>query len=642
MPRSSHFLLRGGAATIAAALSFCAPASMALAKPPAATSLTADAKPLAMTNVRVQMEDGVELASDIFVPTLDGKSVAPGRYPVLLLRTPYNRKFLSQTFPFPLPPTAGMVSAELAARNGYVVVYQDVRGTGDSDGSFAPMTIEGEDGAATIAWLAKQPWSDGRVATFGPSYMGGLQMLAAAKAPPGLVAVFSQVAATEQFRNEWVYTDGALTQTALDWTATMVGAFDVGLSDVQKASVAADLKTVGIDPASVTKPGIMTETTKHYALRDLPVVRNAPWWRTWIDNRDNPTAFDKNEMAGRYKNIRVPILHLGGWYDLMLRNTLEHYKGVSRSGQNKRVRANQRLVVGPWSHNSCLECQANADIDGTALELAWMDRWMKGKNNPFFDHPVVLYVMGENRWRAERNWPLDGTVRTRFYLQSGGSANSVEGNGTLSTVPPATQAPDHYSYDPRDPVPSNGGPGIMGFRGLQNEAEKRKDVLIFSTPILEEDVEVTGEIAATLYAASSATDTDWWMKLVDVAPDGKAYIVTQGLARARYRTSRTEPKALVPGAIEKYAINMWATSNMFKKGHRIRVEVSSSNYPYAERNPNAFIDLSNVTDKDWVVAAQTVYHDADRPSNVDLPVIPAARARNWIETPFPRPAPTAK
>jgi putative CocE/NonD family hydrolase len=264
-----------------------------------------------------------------------------------------------------------------------------------------------------------------------------------------------------------------------------------------------------------------------------------------------------------------------------------------------------------------------------------MNRWFRGSTNKVFDYPVILYVMGANRWRAENAWPVPGSVVTPYYLHSLGGANSMRGDGSLSTLRPTAEPWDQYDYDPRLPAPSLHGRSLFGGRAPQNSVEERSDVLIFSTERLRSDVEITGEIRATIFAASSATDTDWHVKLVDVYPDGTAYNLTSGVIRARYRQSRTQPSPLKPYSIESYEIDLWGTSNVFKKGHKIRIEIASSDYPNFDRNPNIYGDLSGVSEKDFQIANQRIFHDDAHPSRIDLPVIPANRPRHWIPTPFP-------
>jgi putative CocE/NonD family hydrolase len=582
-------------------------------------------------NVMIPMRDGVRLSTDVYIPSGDVQKPPSRRWPVLMTRTPYDKILLHEYYKTSVGPD-------------YVLVIQDVRGTYGSEGTFQPMLNEGTDGFDTIAWLNKQPWSDGRVGTFGGSYMGGTQLLLAAERPQGLVASFAEVAATDQFKNEWVYMDGALTSTATLWSSAMVGDASTRLTPTYKDLLKIDYAALGVSPknwqsvyAALTGEEVSKKLVNFLPLREVPAVRLMPWWPEWLDNWDNPQHFQRNGTEERARSISVPVMHVGGWYDLFLRNTYGNYENIAEHAKNVSAAANQRLLIGQWAHDlpACTHCEANATIDIAALQAAWMDRWFKGTTNPLFDYRVVLYVMGENRWRGEDHWPLAGTKRTHYYLHSQGRANTANGNGILSTSMPNAEPSDRYQYDPHDPASTLGWAFLSRARTEQNATEARSDVLVFSSPALTEDVEVTGEINATLYAASSATDTDWWMKLVDVAPDGKAYILTQGLARARYRVSRTNPQPLMPNKVEKYELNMWATSNVFKRGHRIRIEVTSSNFPYADRNPNAFIDLSRTTEKDFVVASQVVYHDAAHPSYIDLPVIPQTRERRWIDTPFP-------
>jgi putative CocE/NonD family hydrolase len=413
----------------------------------------------------------------------------------------------------------------------------------------------------------------------------------------------------------------------------MIDAYAARLPEAERAGLKADYAELGGSSFGTLPPAAFGKIINTLPLTDMPVVRRAPWWQDWLKNRDNPTFFKNNEMTDRFKNVDVPILHLGGWYDLFQRNTIENFKGISTQAKSGFARRNQHLIIGQWSHGSCIGCPSNAAFNAEALQFAWMDRWFRNRQFTVFSHPVILYVMGENRWRAENSWPLPNTVRTRYYLHSRGNANSAAGDGALSTSPPDAEAPDHFEYDPAHPAPSLGGPGLSGSRADQKVAEARNDVLVYSTPPLVDDVEVTGEIGATLYAATSATDTDWWMKLIDVDAAGKPEILAQGVVRARYRSSRTNPAPTQPGKIEKYSMNMWATSNVFKKGHRIRVEVTSSNFPYADRNPNAFVNLSTATEKDFVVASQTVFHSESGASFIELPIIPASRQRLWIDPP---------
>jgi putative CocE/NonD family hydrolase len=597
-----------------------------------------------ISNVRMPMRDGIMLEADITFPSEDGRTPAAGPFPTLLQRTPYNRAVISM-IPEGMVASTGGASPQTHAGRGYAVICQDVRGKHGSEGVFAPMLNEGPDGADTVAWIRRQPWSDGRIGTYGGSYMGGVQMLLAAEAPEGLVTSYSQVAATDQFNHDWPYFGGVLSQyLAIQW-CLMVGLADIGKRSTE-AQAAMKAEFAALTEVPFEAVGVSVSLSPAFAkaldklvgmtpVRDLPILRHVPWFRDWIDNRENPAHFQANAMKDRFAGHPVPTMHVGGWYDLFLRNTLSHYQGISTQARDPAVRANQRMIIGPWAHTDCVDCPPGATIDGKAMQVAWMERWFRGAPHAAFDHKVMLYIQGENRWRAEESWPLPGTERTRYYLRSNGRANSAAGDGALSTTPPGDEKPDRYSYDPANPVPSLGGIAILGSRAAQNTAEARDDVLCYTTPPLTEDVEVTGWVTATLFAATSAVDTDWWMRLVDVTPDGTAETLCHGVTRARYRYSRTRPEPVTPGEIVRYVIDMQATGNVFKAGHRIRVEVSSSCFPLGERNSNSMIDPASATEADFIVAEQTVHHDAEHASYVELPIIPSSRDRKWIDTPFP-------
>ncbi len=324
------------------------------------------------------------------------------------------------------------------------------------------------------------------------------------------------------------------------------------------------------------------------------------------------------------------MFHLVSWFDLFLNSSLDSYMGLSAHAATPEARAGQRLVIGPWTHafdpTPGLRKFPGSEFNDLAAAAAWFDQQGRGVRHPVFDHKVIHYVMGANRWRAEESWPPQGIRTTAFYLR---------GDGLLSVEPPRDdKAEDRYRYDPADPTPSLRGQALLGGCVDQRPNEGRKDRLVYTTAPLDQDVEIAGPVRLRLFASSSATDTDWHVKLIDVFPDGTAYNLTSGAVRARYRTSRTAPTALTPGAIESYDVDMMATSNVFAKGHGIRVVIESSDYPYFDRNPNAFVDLARATSADYVVAEQHIHRDAAHPSRIDLPVIPADRERRWIDQPF--------
>jgi hypothetical protein len=376
---------------------------------------------------------------------------------------------------------------------------------------------------------------------------------------------------------------------------------------------------------------------EHLPLVDMPLLRDfAPFYFEWLAH---PTYDDYwRGMAHKeyYEQITVPALHIGGWYDIFLGGTLENYTGMKQRGGSALARQHQRLLIGPWSHGvmtgvfpeRTYGLMASGDAaDLVGVQLRWYDHWLKGEDNGVEqDKPVKLFVMGMDQWREEDDWPLPDTQFRPYYLHSGGHANTAAGDGTLSTEAPAEEAEDLYLSDPRRPVPTVGGAILLSL-GLdqgprdQRSVEAREDVLCYSTPALEEPVEVTGPIELVLFVSSSACDTDFTGKLVDVYPDGRAEILTDGILRARYRESFTEPKLLEPGQIYELHLDLWATSNLFKAGHRIRLEVSSSNFPRFDRNTNTGGVIETESEQDFVTAINRVYHDAARPSHLLLPII---------------------
>ncbi len=582
-------------------------------------------------DIMVPMRDGTRLATDVYMPSQNSVVDPSARFPIVLVRTPYGKANAE-----PLGATSYL------PQHGYAVVVQDVRGTNHSDGVFEPMLNESwgtkQDGADTIAWLTRQPWSDGKVGMTGLSYLGGVQLLIATMNIPSFITGVIQVPAVNQFGKGWIYNGDMLDLGCVaPWTIGMAPTVAAKAPPEIRAAIAADEGAAG-GPFSWGDSEKIWPLLKGHSLRDVPIARHVPFWQEWLSHRDDPAFFANSDAAARFNEVSRPLLHWSGWYDLFQRNSVDAFEDIGAHGANASARDGQRLLIGPWSHGLCSDCRQypGSQVDDVVATEAWMDVQMRGKRNAVFEHRVIIYVMGVDRWRAEDSWPLPGTVRTRYYLHSGGRANSSSGNGSLSAEKPdKAESVDSFAYDPAKPLPSLGGHSLYGGSRDQQINERRSDVLTYSTPPLSEDIEVTGHVRATLYASSSATDTDWHVKLIDVFPDGRAFNITNGAVRARYRKSRTAPTALKPGAIETYDLDLWSTSNVFLKGHRIRVEIASSDYPNTDLNPNRFIDLSTATEKDYVVADQRVLHDAAHPSSIELPIIPAKRARTWIPTPFP-------
>jgi putative CocE/NonD family hydrolase len=550
--------------------------------------------------VRAKMRDGVELVADVYRPRADGK------FPVLVERTPYDRR-----------GEAGM-ARELAA-HGYVVVLQDTRGRYDSGGEFYPFMYEAQDGYDTVEWAAALEHSDGRVGMFGGSYVGATQMLAASARPPHLVAVFPYVTASEYY-DGWTYQSGALMQWfASSWTSIL----------------AEDTLRRKADETMRPKEWVNELPVESYPVLKPPAPTDlAPYFRDWLRHDRDDEYWRRWKVSDHYGEMNVKGLHAGGWHDLFLKGSIKNYTGLRERGATAAVREGQRLIVGPWAHAPTspegkigdVTFGKDAVLDMTGTALKWFDYALKGVQNEYATAPPVsIFVMGENVWRAEREFPLARTRHTKYFLHSSSGAATASGDGALSTNAPGEERPDKFVYDPANPVPTIGGRLCCG-RALppgpfdQRPNESRADVLVFSTLPLEKDTEVTGFVTVELYASTSAPDTDFTAMLVDVAPDCYARFLTDGVVRARYRDMSGRAEAVVPGRVYKYTIDLWATSNLFRAGHRIRLYVSSSNFPRFDRNLNTG-EAASVSAR-TIKAAQAVYHDAARASSLVLPVIP--------------------
>jgi putative CocE/NonD family hydrolase len=358
--------------------------------------------------------------------------------------------------------------------------------------------------------------------------------------------------------------------------------------------------------------------------------KKVPYLNDWIEHSQYDDYWKKRSIDYRYSEITVPALNVGGWFDIFSKTTLDLVNQVRAASTNHLVRRNEFAIIGPWTHGvgtrkaGELDFGADAQLKLQDLQFQWFVYWLKGHDTGVQDWPAYyLFVMGENRWRGENEWPLKRTRLESYFLHSSAHANSVKGDGLLSDSEPDMEGTDNFTYDPKDPVPSIGGNNLVGASAGpydQTKVEERQDVLVYSTAPLEKEVEVTGPVKLLLYAASSARDTDFTAKLVDVHPDQKAYNLCEGIIRARYRHGLEKPELLDPKKIEPFEVDLWVTSNVFKRDHRIRLEVSSSNFPRFDRNPNSGKPFG--TDTELFSAAQIIVHDKDHPSRLILPVIP--------------------
>jgi len=590
---------------------FVTAGSAAAGEPPDPGKYSAEKYTVAgVRGVRVPMRDGVRLSVDVYRPETDG------RHPGLLIQTPYNNN------------TLGLINrARWFARRGYAVVIADSRGRFDSDGEWDPFSpLHKTDGYDLVEWVAAQPWCTGKVGTLGQSYMGWTQWWTAVTAPPSLAAMVPEVAPPDGMYNG-PYQNGILVCWAVDWAGAMSGRTGQVVADGPYGGFAAN----------------RAQDYLVYPYRTLLTRRGAldnTWFDKWImqdratDDYWRAISYQQPEL---YAKVKVPTLNVTGWFDANHPGSPMNYLAMKQHGGSPEARR-PRLVIGAWQHG--INTQKVGAVDyGSENVLDWdgyvcrfFDFHLKGEQNGLNDElPVHLFVMGENRWRAEHDWPLPQTRWTKFYFHSEGKANTLRGDGRLDATPPADEAADEYAYDPRRPTPSpfKGGHTEDGAVDT-NDGAAREDVLVYATPPLENAVELTGPITAKLYAATSARDTDWMLRLVDVGPDGSAALLCDGVLRARFRDPAHEGKfnpaqlsTIEPDTALEYTIEFWrGTSNRFSAGHRIRVEISSSFFPYYLPNLNTGEEHVGLATQP-VVARQRVLHDAKHPSHIVLPVIPA-------------------
>jgi putative CocE/NonD family hydrolase len=568
-------------------------------------SLAADAV-IIEHGVAVKMRDGTILRADIFRPNV------PGKFPILLTRTPYDKR---HDLDFSLKGVA----------DGYVVINQDVRGRYSSDGEWYPFVHESNDGYDSIEWAAALPYSDGRIGMYGGSYVGATQMLAAIAHPPHLAGICPVVTASN-YHDGWTYQGGA---------------FEQWFNESWTSGLAQDTLNRSVSQQTNALHGISTLPLSEYPLFPLPkssseneLLRSlAPYFLDWLAHPSYDDYWKRIAIEEHYDDIRVPSLTVAAWYDIFLGGSLRNYIGLKEHAADESARQSQRLLVTIGGHAGSSQKIGDVDFgpaapfDEDAVTLDWYDHLFKNAANKFAGPKrVQIFVMGSNQWRDEDDWPLARARDTEYFLHSAGKANTVTGNGLLSTTAPQSENADKFTYDPANPAPTVGGPLCCDFNHLQpgprdqKEVETRQDVLVYSTPALADDVEVTGPVRVELFAKSSTTDTDFTAKLVDVSPDGFAQNMTEGIARGRYRISQQTPEPMKPGETYKFTIDLWSTSNVFRRGHRLRLEISSSNFPRFDRNTNTGDDLAHATH--LVSAVNTILHDKEHPSALILPIVP--------------------
>ena len=544
-------------------------------------------------DVRTPMRDGVELSSGVYRPAKEG------RYPTLLIRTIYNNKqdrYVAWTRRF--------------VEAGYAVVMQDCRGRYDSEGAWEPYIHEAEDGYDTQQWIGAQPWCDGTIGTFGISYVGFTQTLPAPLRSPyvkGLVPIASQ---QDNFGHQ--YADGPLHLHVIINFHIWVGR--------------------GLQTESRDLLDYMEVNRRLPLISALDEIADIPWYRDVISHYTYDDFWKQYGLRDKYDRVDTPAYFITGWYDALVHEGFRQYAGWKNRALSEHTRRTTRIMVGPWSHGGIGTAERFGDVDfgqGGAVDvvdeqLRWFDRRLRGIDNGIDDEPPVrIFVMGENRWRSESEWPLERTRYTDYYISGGAAANSLHGDGRLSAERPEAAGEDRYTYHPENPVPTVGGPMMHAdYVGPvdRRQVERRDDVLVYTSEPLEDDLEITGPVTMTLYASSSSRDTDFAATLVDVHPDGRAINICEGLMRARFRESIEEPTLIEPGRVYAYTIDMWETSNLFRAGHRLRVEVTSSNFPRFDRNLNT--GNRPGMDAEMEAAHQTIHHGGEHASRITLPVIP--------------------
>jgi putative CocE/NonD family hydrolase len=588
-------------------------------------------------DIRVPMRDSTRLALDLYLPAEDGQPV-PGKHPTLLARTPYNKN-------------GSTAEARWFASRGYAVVVNDVRGRYASEGSWHMLVDDPKDGYDILEWIGTQPWCNGKVGTFGTSYVGGTQHALACARPPSLSCMIPVDSVSNVgiagFRH-----GGAFELRFMNWI------FTTGAPNARTALADPALK------AALEQNGkLMPQHLLHLPIRpNTTPLKQVPEYESWLIEAMRHGDYDAYWKQPGYSvvdNVEryadVPVYHVTGWYDSWCRQNVLNWQALSKVKKSP-----QKLIIGPWTHGSQnrnyageIEFPREAALAFNDWRLRWFEHWLNGADNHVEkESPVKLFIMGGGdgrksehgrlrhggHWRDEQEFPLARTRFTPFYLHPDGRLHRERPD-----APPVT-----FRFDPEKPVPTIGGNlssvgGLLEAGGIDQRTRKetlfakeqlplseRRDILAYQTEPLMEDIEVTGPVVVNLYASSTAVDTDFTAKLIDVYPPNPDYPlgfdlnIGDSIARMRYRDSLEKAELMQPGKVYKVAIRLYPTANLFAKGHRIRLDVSSSNFPRFDVNPNSGEPLQQ--HRRMIPADNTVYHDGGRASHVVLPIIPIARS----------------
>lgn len=545
----------------------------------------------------IRLRDGVTVYADVYRPSRDG------RFPTIVVRTPYGVQ----------RENVGVHDRMIQlARMGYAVVNTDVRGRYESEGEWDPFRFEARDGYDVVEWAAKQPWSNGKVATQGGSYLGHVQWATLGEQPPSLVAAFPAVASTNLYKN-WI-THGGAFHLAFN--------FGWGVVRMPYRIMQPQWYFTGPDAAPELRYEKLLLHLPLETMDEQAFQHPVKHWRDWLAHESYDAYWKAVSDEEKFSKVNVPVMTQGGWFDIFLPGTIDGFVGVRQKGANERARSLTRMVIGPWGHGPSrkygdLDFGPDADRTLFQYETRWHDFHLKGiANGVDTEPPVQIFYMGINRWRGEQEWPVPGTQYTRWHLQPGG--------GLAPAAPTAADASTTYRYDPNDPVPTTGGNNCCGSPTIagpvdQKPLDGRKDIVRFTSDVLKEPVTIGGPVSMDLHATTDGRDTDWMVKLIDVYPDGKAYPMAEGIIRARFREGLDKLQLLTPGQAYRYTVDMVGTAVVFQPGHRIRVDITSSNFPQFDRNLNTGDPLGKGTQPR--VAQQTIHHSASRPSAIVLPVV---------------------
>jgi len=543
------------------------------------------------------MRDGVILRANVFRPD------APGSFPGLLMRTPYGK------------PDGGF---QRYVRAGYAVAAQDSRGRYASDGEHVPFTIEdngeAEDGYDSVEWLAAQPWCNGKVGTTGASYNGYMQWKLAKLRPPHLIAMSARSIPLELTEVDW---PGAFKPARrVHWWRTTIGPDLRRRHGLPKPHTPAEAREIWHEIEHAHWLGLMPwmEITRY-----LPPGL-AEYAEDWLLNPSR-RAWKFEEI---HHEVEVPNLDFSGWYD-HCNGSIGHLPGMQRNGATPIAREQTKLIAGPWNHPKIgsreqgdIDFGPEAQVDQDDIIIRWFDHWLKGIDNGVDREPPLRYfIMGSNRWKSAATWPPEGSSETVLFLHSDGQANRVDAAGGLSPAPPEDEAEDTYQYDPRDPAPTLWDQYLFTVPPDRRRLENRDDILYYRSEPLEKEIETVGHPEAVLYASSSAPDTDFFVRLVDEHPDGPALEICYGIVRARHRNSLDREELLTPGEVTEFRIRLGATACRFLPGHRIRLEITSSDFPNHDRNHNT--GRNDLEDTELAVARQQMFHSREFPSKLILP-----------------------